>query len=136
MRSMLAFIINHLIKNDPSLNYSDFAVLYRTNELSRNIEDTLVRSKVPYIIKAGISFYARREIRDMIAFMNLLLDPNNFFYFKRVINIPKRGIGIKTIEKIINISEEKSLTLFEVLEQIENQSEFSVLQKQRLKEKQ
>jgi len=80
--------------------YSDFAILYRNNYLSRNFENDLRASRIPYRIYSGLSFYKRAEVKDMIAYLRLVINPDDFYSFKRVVNSPKRGVGDTTIERI------------------------------------
>ncbi len=89
----------HLLKG-PSRRYDDFAILYRTNAQSRLFEDALRRADIPYQILSGFSFYERKETKDMISYMRLVVNPRDEMSFLRVINEPKRGIGAKTIEKL------------------------------------
>ncbi len=84
----------------PNRRYDDFAILYRTNAQSRLFEDALRRSDIPYQILSGFSFYERKETKDMISYMRLVVNPKDEMAFLRVINEPKRGIGAKTIEKL------------------------------------
>lgn len=81
-------------------NYKDIAILYRNNYLSRNFENELILRHVPYKIYSGLSFYKRKEVKDLIAYLRLILDPEDIFSFKKVINFPKRGVGDASIEKI------------------------------------
>lgn len=90
--------IKHLVSK--GFKYSDIAILYRHNALSRLFEDTAIRENIPYIIYGGISFYERREIKDMLAYIRVILNPNQDFFLKRIINVPKRKIGKTTIEKL------------------------------------
>lgn len=80
--------------------HSDIAILYRTSNQSRAVEEVFLKYKVPYEILSGVNFYARKEIKDITAFIKFLCNPNDLEAFSRIINIPKRGIGAKTIEKI------------------------------------
>ena len=80
--------------------YSDVAILYRNNYLSRNIENELIYRKMPYQIYSGLSFYKRKEVKDMIAYLRLIINPEDMYSFKRVINSPARGIGPTSVEKI------------------------------------
>ncbi len=82
--------------------YSDIAILYRNNSLSRSIEETFLKLRVPYKIFGGISFFGRKEIKDMLAYLKLMIDVDNVWAFKRVINVPKRGVGNATVEKIMD----------------------------------
>ena len=81
-------------------DYSDFAVLYRNNYLSRNFENELLANHIPYRVYSGLSFYKRKEVKDMMSYLRLVLNPNDFYSFKRVINTPRRGIGETTLKKI------------------------------------
>ena len=84
--------------------YSDFALLYRTNALSRSVETALSRQKIPYKMVGGLRFYDRKEIKDILSYLALLNNPYDAVRFRRVINEPKRGIGDATVEEIIRIS--------------------------------
>lgn len=97
--NFIANKINEKIKNE-GLKFSDFAVLYRTNAQSRVIEEALIKSNIPYKIVGGLKFYDRKEIKDIIAYLRLIQNPVDNISLKRIINVPKRGIGSKTIEKI------------------------------------
>ena len=83
-------------------NYKDIAILYRTSNQSRVIEEIFLKYKIPYEILSGINFYSRKEIKDIVAFIRFLVNPWDQEAFKRIVNIPKRGIGDKTIEKILD----------------------------------
>ncbi len=111
------FVINK-IKDAVSLgyNYSDFAVLYRTNAQSRIIEEAFVRANIPYNIIGSYYFYSRKEIKDLIAYLNLIYNTNDSVSLERVINTPKRKIGPKSIENIRNIALEKNISMFDAIE--------------------
>jgi DNA helicase-2/ATP-dependent DNA helicase PcrA len=96
-------IINKLVKKY-NLKYSDIAILYRMSYLSRNIEDALLRGRIPYKIVAGTPFYSREEIKDVLSYARLVNNPFDYEAFKRVINLPKRGIGDKNIKIIYDYS--------------------------------
>ncbi len=98
------------------LAYSDFAILYRTNAQSRSMEEALRKQNVPYRIYGGLSFYQRKEIKDLIAYFRLCINPNDEEALKRVINYPIRGIGKTSIDKIIVAADEKNLTLWAIAE--------------------
>lgn len=91
--------INYLV-NNKDYKYDDFAILYRNNVLSRNFEDMLIQSRIPYVIYGGISFYERKEIKDLIAYLRVVLDSNQDFYLQRIINVPAREIGDKSIDNL------------------------------------
>lgn len=96
-------------------SYSDFAVFYRTNNQSKSIEDQLIRSGIPYSIVGGLGFYQRAEIKDLIAYLKILLNPRDDLSLKRVINTPSRGIGKVTVESLLQISRERKTSLLEAL---------------------
>ena len=95
--------------------YSDFAILYRTNAQSRVIEEMLMRHSIPYRVLAGMRFYDRKEIKDLIAYLRIIYNLRDNVSIKRIINEPKRGIGNTTIEKASLIADEKNLTLYDIL---------------------
>lgn len=101
---------------DEGYQYSDFAVLYRTNAQSRTIEEAFVRSNIPYNIIGSYYFYSRKEIKDLIAYLNLVYNSNDSVSLERVINTPKRGIGTKTIENIRNKARENNISMFDAIE--------------------
>jgi len=93
----------------------DFAVLYRTNAQSRALEDALRRSGIPYVIVGGVAFYKRKEIKDVLAYLRLLVNPRDEESLLRVINVPARSIGETTIARIRRFSERQGLPMFESL---------------------
>ena len=102
-----------MIKSDN--NYNDFVILYRTNAQSRVIEDSLRNSKIPYKIYGGVSFYNRKEIKDVLAYLRLLVNTNDEESLKRIINYPPRGIGQVTINKIVLGSKNNNLSIYETI---------------------
>ena len=96
-------------------DYSDFAILYRTNAQSRILEEALRKRNIPYKIYGGLSFYQRKEIKDLIAYFRLTINPSDEEALKRVINYPSRGIGETTLKKIGMSASEFDVSLFEVL---------------------
>lgn len=99
------------------LGNGDFAILYRTNSQSRTMEEALRKRNIPYRIYGGLSFYKRKEIKDIIAYFRLSVNSNDEEALKRVINYPVRGIGKTTIERLEVLADEQKVTLFSVLEQ-------------------
>lgn len=95
------------------LKNSDIAILYRTNAQSRIFEEYLRNLNIPYIIYGGISFYQRKEVKDLIAYMRLIINPKDDEAFKRIINYPKRGLGDKVIESLSENSENRKISLYE-----------------------
>ena len=97
--------------------YRDIAVFYRINAQSRAIEDELVRHRIPYTVVGGMKFYERKEIKDILAYLRVIVNPLDSLSLKRIINIPPRGIGEKTIERVEALSREKGLSFYKALEQ-------------------
>ena len=110
--------ILNLIKSENS--YNDFVVLYRTNAQSRVIEDSLRNSSIPYKIYGGVSFYNRKEIKDILAYLRLVVNNNDEESLKRIINYPSRGIGQVTINKIIVGSNNNNLSIYETIKSAKN----------------
>src|SRR6185436_11043638 len=81
-------------------SYGDFSVFYRTNAQSRQFEDVLRREKIPYQIVGGLRFYDRKEIKDVLAYLRVILNPTDSISLKRIVNVPARGIGKTTLDKI------------------------------------
>ena len=102
-------------KNNHQLKNSDFAILYRTNSQSRAIEEALRKMNINYRIVGGLSFYQRREIKDLMAYLRFVVNPADEEAFKRVINYPKRGIGDTSVEKIMIAAYEHDISIWEVL---------------------
>nr|WP_222622125.1 MULTISPECIES: UvrD-helicase domain-containing protein [Parabacteroides] len=96
-------------------DYADFAILYRTNAQSRILEEALRKRGIPYKIYGGLSFYQRKEIKDIISYLRLIVNPHDEEAFKRVINYPSRGIGDTTVNKVISAATENNVSLWTVL---------------------
>ena len=107
-------------KNNEYLDNSSFAVLYRTNAQSRSIEDALRKINIEYQVFGGLSFYQRKEIKDVLAYLRLTQNQNDEESFRRIINFPPRGIGQTTIDKLTLISEKENLSLFDSISKIRN----------------
>jgi len=107
-------------KMNAHLPHSDFAVLYRTNAQSRAIEDAFRKRDIPYRIYGGLSFYQRKEIKDVTGYLRLILNPADEEALKRVINYPGRGIGQTTIDRLVVAANGYGKTIFEVLQQIDS----------------
>ena len=106
-------------KMNQHLSYDNFAILYRTNAQSRAMEEALRKLNIRYKIVGGLSFYQRKEIKDLVAYLRLTVNPNDEQALRRVINYPKRGIGDTTISKLINSAEEANHTIWEVVSNAE-----------------
>lgn len=100
------------------VSYQDIAILYRNNALSRIFEDALIKEGMPYKIFGGISFYERKEIKDAIAYIHITLDPIEDFYLKRIINIPRRGIGLTSLEKLEKFAKDEKLSMFDAIDTV------------------
>jgi DNA helicase-2/ATP-dependent DNA helicase PcrA len=103
------------LRMSKSYSYDDFAILYRTNAQSRIFEEALRKRNLPYKIYGGLSFYQRKEIKDVIAYFRLVTNPNDEEAFKRIINYPARGIGDTTVGKIIEAANNFSVSLWDVI---------------------
>ncbi len=113
-------IVSNLIfeeKNRNQLTNSNFAVLYRTNSQSRSIEEALRRIGLKYKVFGGVSFYQRKEVKDLIAYLRFSINQNDEQSFRRIINYPRRGIGQTSVDKIITISNKENISLWEVVTQ-------------------
>ncbi|WP_036385206.1 ATP-dependent helicase [Muricauda sp. MAR_2010_75] len=105
-------------KMQQQLQNGDFAVLYRTNSQSRSIEDALRKRDIPYRIYGGLSFYQRKEIKDVLAYLRLIVNPKDEEALKRVINFPARGIGQTTIDRLVVAANHYGRSIFEVMEHL------------------
>ena len=114
-------IVHHIEKEirEKELNFSDFAILYRTHAQSRAVEEVLNNRGINYVIVGGIRFYERKEIKDVLAYLRILVNPNDSISLKRIINYPARGIGDATVKKLEDFGRNNNLTLFETSFQVE-----------------
>ena len=103
------------IKRQDDCEYSDFAILYRTNAQSRSFEEEFRKQNIPYRIFGGLSFYQRKEIKDVIAYFRLVANPDDEEAFKRIINYPARGIGATTLQKIANCAHSQQASFWDVI---------------------
>ncbi|KRK88403.1 ATP-dependent DNA helicase PcrA [Lentilactobacillus sunkii DSM 19904] len=109
----------------PKRNYGSFAILYRTNAQSRVIEETLLKSNIPYTMVGGHKFYDRKEIRDTLSYLTLLANPNDSMSFERVINEPKRGIGHASIERLRAFANDHGWSLLDASKNVDLANEIS-----------
>ena len=111
------FIVENInrLRREEYMTYNDFAVLYRMNSQSRSIEDILRREDIPYKIVGGLKFYERKEIKDIIAYLRLIQNPNDNLSLVRVINEPKRGIGRTSLDKVEQIGNETGNSMYEII---------------------
>ena len=105
------------IQRQDHCSWCDFAILYRTNSQSRSFEEQLRKDNIPYRIYGGLSFYQRKEIKDVIAYFRLIANPNDEEAFKRIINYPARGIGDTTVGKIIQTAQQYGVSLWQVIKE-------------------
>ena len=105
------------IRRQDHCSWCDFAILYRTNSQSRSFEEQLRKDNIPYRIYGGLSFYQRKEIKDVIAYFRLIANPNDEEAFKRIINYPARGIGDTTVGKIIQTAQQYGVSLWQVIKE-------------------
>lgn len=108
--------IQRIMRTDGA-TYSDFAILYRTNAQSRSFEEEMLRQHIPYRIYGGLSFYQRKEIKDILAYFRLVVNPDDEEAFKRIINYPTRGIGNTTLQKIAASAQEHGISFWQVIAQ-------------------
>ncbi len=111
------FIVSQIAKmnSGENIKLGDMAILYRTNAQSRAVEETFLRYGVPYKIVGGVKFYARREIKDLIAYFRLIQNPDDLSSFERIANVPRRGLGKTTLEKLTIAAREKDLDIIDLI---------------------
>lgn len=110
--------INEFVRSG-TYKASDIAILYRTNAQSRVLEDTLLKSNIAYTIVGGLKFYDRKEIKDLIAYLRLITNPNDDISFERIVNVPRRGIGAASIEKLRAYAASHELSLYQAIDEVE-----------------
>lgn len=103
------------LRREKNASYSDFVILYRTNAQSRVFEESLRKKNIPYRIYGGLSFYQRKEIKDVIAYFRMIINPSDEEAFKRIINFPARGIGATTLGKIAEAARRHNVSLWEII---------------------
>lgn len=115
------FVTSEISKNvNAGKSYQDHAILYRTNAQSRVIEEILIKSDIPYQIVGGIKFYDRKEIKDILAYLRLLSNPDDDISLTRIINVPKRSIGDTTVAKLATAAAERGMSIYRVLEIVDD----------------
>ncbi|MVP01613.1 DNA helicase PcrA [Paenibacillus lutrae] len=115
------FIAGEINKNTAAAKkYADHAILYRTNAQSRVIEEILIKSDIPYQIVGGIKFYDRKEIKDILGYLRLISNPDDDISLVRVINVPKRGIGGTTLDKVADFAARRGISMYAMLEEVES----------------
>ena len=109
------FVAQEIILKKNNRKYSDFAILYRTNAQSRHFEEALTRREIPYRVLSGLRYYDRKEIKDIMAYMRLVVNPYDDLSLKRVINEPKRGMGDKSVEKVAAFAKVRGESMLQAL---------------------
>lgn len=134
-RDEVNFVIEEIVEmRKDGRRYNDFTILYRTNAQSRLFEEGFLRYNIPYKVFGGMQFYQRAEIKDILAYLSVINNTRDGINLDRIINVPKRKIGDKTIEKIKNYAEEKGFSIYDSLKEAENISGLSSAVTEKLKE--
>lgn len=115
-----SFVADEMQRLRSQYHYGDMAVLYRTNAQSRVLEDIFMKKGIPYQMVGGLRFYERKEIKDLIAYLRVISNPTDYISLKRIINVPKRGIGPATLEKIELFANQMGVNPADVIRDIEN----------------
>lgn len=115
----VAINIRKMVENQ-CYDYKDFAVLYRANSLSRNYEEAFMKYGIPYKIFGGLKFYDRMEIKDILAYLRIIDNKYDDISLKRIINVPKRSIGAKTIEKLESYARQNNMSILDAMDEIDN----------------
>jgi DNA helicase II / ATP-dependent DNA helicase PcrA len=102
-------------ENNPEIDWGDFAILYRTNAQSRPFEDLLLHNNIPYNIVGGLKFYDRKEVKDAIAYLRIIVNPEDTVSLLRIINTPRRGIGKTTMDRLMDASQQMGIPLWEIV---------------------
>ena len=112
-----AFVASEIkkLREDSKWDYKDFAILYRTNAQSRTFEESFRRASIPYRIFGGLKFYDRKEIKDILAYLRVILNPQDDISLRRIINVPKRSIGDATVEKLQDFANSQEMSLYDAL---------------------
>ncbi len=111
--------MRELMQKDPTRTLGDFAILYRTNAQSRVMEEMLLMSNINYTIVGGTKFYDRKEIKDILAYLRLIANPDDDISLQRIVNVPKRGIGATTMDKIANYATQHDISIFTALAEVD-----------------
>lgn len=114
------FVVEEIARRQRAENrkYNDFAIFYRTNAQSRSFEDELRKSRIPYVIYGGMKFYERKEIKDILAYLRVLVNPKDSVNLKRIFNVPPRGLGAKTEENLEAFASEYEIPLYEAMKRV------------------
>lgn len=114
------FVTNEINKNrSGGKKFANHAILYRTNAQSRVIEEILIKSDIPYTIVGGVKFYDRKEIKDILAYLRLISNPDDDISLSRIVNVPKRGIGDTTMDKVAEMAGRRGISLYAMIDEID-----------------
>ncbi len=127
------FIVSK-IKQDSGGNYNKYTILYRTNSQSRALEEACMAAGIPYRIYGGLKFYDRREIKDIIAYLKLIYNTDDSQSLRRIINVPKRGLGETTIKNLQKYADSRDMSLFQAIIELDESSEISAKVQSKLKD--
>ena len=116
-RDEAEYVVKEIMKHQRNgKKYSDMAILYRTNAQSRVLEETFMKSNIPYTMVGGQKFYDRKEIKDLLSYLRVIANSNDDISLQRIINVPKRGIGPSSVEKIQTYAVQSNISMFDALE--------------------
>ena len=112
-----SLVSNEIIRlvEDENFSYNDIAILYRTNAQSRLFEENFMQKEIPYIIVGGLKFYDRKEIKDIVAYLHVIANPQDNVHLQRIINTPRRGLGITNINRLMEFSAETGLSVLDII---------------------
>ncbi|EIK80624.1 UvrD/REP helicase [Gardnerella vaginalis 55152] len=111
------------LRGEDGINYSDIAIMYRANSQSRSLEDALIKSGLPYQLVGGTKFYERREVKDALAYLQSIANPDDDVNMRRILNVPKRGLGARAESQITSYAKENSISFWSTLNQIDKIAE-------------
>lgn len=111
------------LASEDGVNYSDIAIMYRANSQSRSLEDALIKSGLPYQLVGGTKFYERREVKDALAYLQSIANPDDDVNMRRILNVPKRGLGARAESQITSYAKENSISFWSALSQIDKIAE-------------
>src|SRR5690606_28778291 len=135
-RDEAAFVAEEIerLRREESFSYQDITILYRTHAQSRTFEEEFIRRGTPYRIVSGVRFYERKEIKDLLAYLRLIANTDDEFSLRRIINVPKRGIGDTTLGRIQQFADQEGITLFEAMRRVEEVEDVTPAYARRVKE--
>ena len=114
-RDEAEFVIREMKHQRNGKKYQDMAILYRTNAQSRVLEETFMKSNMPYTMVGGQKFYDRKEIKDLLSYLRIIANCNDDISLQRIINVPKRGVGPSSVEKVQNYALQNNISMFDAL---------------------